>query len=138
MDTDAKQPSLPALIERLEAAKEGSRELDDEIMGVVADSPLGMTYRAKYGWRFTTFLDAALELVPPVWQGVYLSHEWTGFKRETGTHKFHVTLKRGAHSYLTREGKGASLPLSACIAALKAVEFENNQDSPPQHDKAKA
>ena len=121
---------LAALIVKLERASEGSREMDKDIAVedgffcmLVNDEWLAAETDAPV-LHYTTSLDAALTLVPEIWQGLYLTWEWTGIKRESGDHKHIAFLRRGIHSYVTAGGKGASLPLALCIAALRAREYE--------------
>jgi len=98
------------LIAKLEAATEGSRELDREVA------------KAVYGWkrvqpgyyvpRFTQSLDAALTLVPEGW-------EWFKPQNNYQSDKPRIEIF-GPIDY--QVAAAATPALAICIAALKARE----------------
>lgn len=132
--------ALSDLIARLEAAKEGSRELDAEIAVAVfetqkTDDDLiyarpcakgdncapgtywhvqrsGMSLRTAF--NYTTSLDAALTLVP---EDLSWAVKSPGFQSLRKT--FLVELESGDYQWC---GEGWTPALALCIAALKARE----------------
>jgi hypothetical protein len=121
--------SLDDMISRLEAATEGSRELDrllhntlrdpdDPITAddVAADPRLESVIRA-----FTSSLDAAMTLVPEGWA-------WVVSKNGTAT----VTTEATDATRYRRESGHATWPaLALCIAALKARHAHKNPPLSP-------
>lgn len=134
------------LIERLESASAGSRELDVAIWTTLEPgrraAQLG---RAKGMWpkrpsldeieertrifdfsstpRFTTSLDAALALaerVLPEWQQVHMSRVWTGLKFPGNGPRSEVVLRRTSEWAPRATASAATLPLALCIAILRA------------------
>lgn len=108
------------LIERLEAALEGSRELDEEI----AQAIFPKLIRRHASWYiddmrtdiepFSTSLDAALTLVPE-------GH--AGLTMRTNTSMPQVTIHCAPNSDRTNYyGEAVTVALALCIAALKARE----------------
>jgi len=125
------------LLTRLEAAEEGSRELDAEIeiavlpaymvtkdaegfvqinMHGTALTPVWADYNPHSAPHYTTSIDAALTLIPDGWR---YWHYWTGVY--------------GAAVFPTRGGgprikvhDAATPALALCIAALKAREVEDD------------
>ena len=112
----ADAPNLRSLIERLEAATEGSRELDYAIAETIGRE----TVRAMQGtfapWKYTTSIDAALKLVP---EGLYwvVTHGRTRPDEPLGCTM--LTGKEPANEKVC-EAEGATAALATCIAALKA------------------
>ena len=108
--------AFAALIAKLEAATEGSRELDDEITTLVREQIEGLTWQTV---RYTTSIDDALTLVPVDPKG--------GWYWRVG----HSSLYRG-WAHLNRyhpdncdtgdetSGNSATPALALCIAALRA------------------
>jgi len=104
------------LIARLEAAAEGSRELDVEIQRHRTGHPDDHWYELNGKWarnecppRYTTSLDAALTLVPEGWFVRKLAEYEDGWT---------CTLIKGARN---ENGASAATPaLALCIAALRA------------------
>lgn len=122
-------PSLPALIERLESAKEGSRELD-ALIGYAAGLKRWQIEDDKSAFcaPFSTSLDAALpdeeiEIVSRQRQKIGDPPKWCAVD------------SKGKEA-----GYGYSEALARRIAALKARLNPRARLSlsPPQHDKAKA
>jgi len=127
--------TLPELIKKLEAATEGSRELDLEIEiackrcapDATLDSedpdllywneyhPFGSTYAAEpcgdYLPYYTTSLDAAVSLVPEVWS-IMLDICPDGIICTVHDDSGHIAEPTAF--------KISSAPLAVCIAALKA------------------
>ena len=109
------------LIARLEAAMEGSRELDKTISKLIGTYSAPDRGDPTGTWKsYTTSLDAALTLVPEGWQfGI-------------GTHPADELFNPGgAQAYCTKHGTGGAprgyahadahtAPLALCIVALKA------------------
>jgi hypothetical protein len=104
------------LIEKLEAATEGSRELDAAIHRLVVPKPM----YAIDGWPgaealdYTTSIDAALTLVPE-------GFAYTIHKEPPNTHSY-IRLwnpfKRGHQ----QTAVGSNTALAICIASLKAIK----------------
>lgn len=114
-------PDLTTLIERLEAAKEGSRELDREIAFAVGwtTSDTG-TYRwiCPHGRReidapgFTWSLNAALSLVPE------------GFCYDLRARNVEGTMEYRANVNFGKAAGAPTAPLALTIAALKARQSD--------------
>lgn len=111
------------LIARLEAATEGSRELDADIALVngwekvdpfsedVCGPPwrqIATGYRTMSCPEFSTSLDAALTLVPEEEKGSFTLHVFEGGESAQ------------AHVGEFEQGDAKTGPLALCIAALKA------------------
>ncbi len=98
------------IVERLEAASEGSRELDFAIADVIL-GPVKPPYIRGHCEKYTTSLDAAMTLVPEG-ANTYLasedrhSHSWEWSLRDKLANRHHA--------------RAATAPLALCIAALKA------------------
>ena len=92
------------LIARLEAATEGSRELDDEIHGM-----LGCEYETHCPC-YTTSLDAAMMLVPENYINVriYSGNRWV-----------RIAMPDGGIG-IFEFGWSGQAPLALCVAALRA------------------
>lgn len=115
------------LIEKLEAATEGSRELDAEVAALFpyktrayyqwrGMQPRGTkqddaTYLRAHAPKFTISLDAAMTLVPDGW-AFQMLYEPTAF------HEALVWPPANGSPI----SKAKTLPLALCIAALKAME----------------
>jgi len=141
------QPALRDLIERMEAAKEGSRELDALIAVTIGEDLPASMGEAKphlracrpndncapgHYWlvqrsgmslrsakHYTTSIDAALTLVPEKCYPTMLT--WNSMGGEAGFCRMIVRgpfRKDGWHE--DRKGEGRSPALAVCIAALKA------------------
>lgn len=121
------------LIAKLEAATEGSRQLDGEIgraVGYVASSWWGaIAFRWNEGecWGsvpdFTTSLDAALTLVPEGWGWLARSHDGSPAYDGTGRGRggfANVNIGRDDAQFFTEFA--ATPALALCIAALRARE----------------
>lgn len=114
--------AVGALVERLEAATEGSRELDAEIDLLALD----LGWRAERHTRgtpnYTTSIDAALSLVPDNWS-IWALMIWRG---ESSTVTAMETEFKPGFGHAHSGGMGrvetkASTPaLALCIAALRA------------------
>lgn len=121
---------IPSLLERLEQAVEGSRELDNAIF--LATHPEQGTHSEDGQWwyathmdedggpwaplpHYTTSIDAALSLVPEGCGGA-LSWEAPeiGIKESAAL----VDYRNGSRFV----GRGCTLALALCIAALRARE----------------
>ena len=102
------------LIAKLEAAAEGSRELDFEIEAVVLQPLSGKGLQPP---RYTTSIDAALTLVPNGWH--YQIIKWRcGLGRKKA---IEVRLAESGAKYFDEPTAAANTPaLALCIAALKA------------------
>lgn len=108
---------MDELIAKLEAAKEGSRELDAEIFEAWSGKSAyhdargfsGATVRKMIQGlpAYTTSIDAALTLVP---DGL--------FYELRSQYRTACIRKRGR---VTDSAKAATIPLALCIAALRAV-----------------
>jgi hypothetical protein len=112
-------PDLSALIEKLSAATEGSRELDDAIQEVAIPLGCGMlVFNGRQPPLYTTSLDAALSLVPEGWRIEDFSQYRNG--------DFYVCLwpreKDDWDDGLPQTvGDDAATPaLALCVASLKA------------------
>lgn len=134
------------LIERLEKAEAGSRELDCEIGLIVRTNGRGEIVQWGNGeWviqdaggpyvvdDFTTSLDAALALAERVLPG------WSRgvFEDEPGNQPpWLATLTEvcDARAVEGHEGAGATAPLALCIAILRALRT-TEQHSPAQQKK---
>lgn len=124
-----------ALIEKLEKAEEGSRELNAEIFWLIDnDNAQRVYWNAAFGMprkivgpmpkglgrlavechapAYTTSLDAALTLVPEGW--VWSVHKYSGAPPAC-----EGDVARDMHS-LTTNAAGHTPALALCIAALKA------------------
>ena len=115
------------LIARLEAATEGSADLDYEIWNSLGTGPLRLSDKPRSIKRYTESLDAALTL----WDTPELDH---GYPRR-GVNLFYAVMPGGklawnADAWEQKDGSSVILrlglgihrcrPISACIAALKA------------------
>lgn len=101
------------LIERLEAATAGSRELDAEIAHAIgAFKPKPVTARDENFWtqHYTTSLDAALTLVPDGYDYIIYRIDGEYYAEVGPTGSFGFTKCVGA----------PTIALAICIAALKA------------------
>jgi hypothetical protein len=122
---------LRALIARLVAATEGSRELDGEIAATLKLYPEGAfrmldiadnayfatgAYERWEAPRYTTSLDAALTLVPSETWRVYAIQEHYVGPPVT----WFVGLDRRRCHVRSMMGHAPTAPLALCIAALKA------------------
>ena len=127
--TDLRITDLEQLIARLEAASKGSRDLDRAIHLVVfADfiKERGMTEEGN-GWRdpefgaiappqdYTTSIDAALTLVPPIWRVYAIQEQYVD-----PPNLWFVGLDRRREHRESMIGKAPTPALALCIAALKA------------------
>lgn len=104
---------LSALIAQLEAAKEGSRELDYAI-----HEALFPTHnRVPPG--YTTDSEAAAALAPPDARICFASPVYGG---PEATHEAIIAYRKGEMLMHSRDyrGENVSLPLAICAAALKA------------------
>ena len=98
------------LIARLEAASEGSRELDEAIHSFIG-SPHDGRGLVSFPWpSYTTSLDAALMLVPEGWvvEDLFIGAD------KTSCVDLLFSGKPAAN------GSANTAPLAVCIAALKA------------------
>ena len=112
--------TLAALIERLESATEGSRELDLAIDRWAREQHLPHVSRAQL--RYTQSLDAALTLVPggARYKVGNLRQAW-GY--DLGRDVFQAALSdTGRRGFIT--GHAATAALALCIAALRARQSE--------------
>jgi hypothetical protein len=99
------------LIARLEAAMEGSRELDELIDNyVLGGSAAGPR-------AYTTSIDAALMLVPEGWVLAHLGDDASGMEGNMKALGACCELDCGR---MEKQGMAATRPLACCIAALKA------------------
>jgi len=132
--------SLDELIARLEAASEGSRELDALIHAAVVNPPVmvdggswkgdvpaayepmsmvigrlpGKDLAELTGCpRYTTSLDAAMGLVPEGWY-------WRGGNGDGFPARPHVWMQVFRGNYNEHDGRGATVALALCIASLRA------------------
>lgn len=127
--------ALSDLIARLEAAKEGSRELDADLHPTPAwhDEDCD-EWRAQYGDtggtievpHYTTSLDAALTLVPAGWNYQLLK---TGGVLLLSGKPFSASIKAPSEygwvdPPYPSDGYADTMPLSLCIAAMKAREAQ--------------
>jgi hypothetical protein len=123
------------LIERLEKAKEGSRELSDMVLvahGWAAPTednegwftPDGLFVSAnRERLDPTRSLDAAMSLAP---EGFTLQlHQWRGGDGKTYARAIVEPEKPPTYSSESDSGTTRSLPLALTIAALKAMESSN-------------
>ena len=125
-----------SLLKRLEAATEGSRELDAEICAVTlgCESPTeGMKYYnpepeavdwVGYDLRviakpFTTSIDAALTLVPEGWPCQFRVHRKSTLPRQHNNWA-QITPPKHYEGEVWTGSHNAGLPLAITIAALKA------------------
>jgi len=99
------------LIAKLEAATEGSRELDDAINRATGDKHL--SYDPPH---YTTSIDAALTLVPKEFRW------WSLSNKDNEDEFFIITLREPYAGGRYRHCAGAHLTvaLALCIVALKA------------------
>ena len=102
---------LETLIARLEAATEGSRELDGEIYSAMSGKATGLNNADDY----TTSIDAALTLVPE-------GYDWD-VGRLNGRYIADVSRKVSEEGWLNQHARGPSSALALCIAALKAMKL---------------
>jgi hypothetical protein len=104
--------SLIALAERCEKATGPNRELDWAIH--VAIHPDKVTVKRShhylYDEQYTASLDAAMTLVPEVWE------PWDLNKGQ----RWHFSLKRQGGKYPIVDGHADTWPLAICAAALRA------------------
>lgn len=122
---------IPDLLSRLEAAKEGSRELD-----YLCHTAIGWVDQDQGGWErgnertgegwpsYTTSVDAALTLVPEGWR--------VGEITEYDEHWSIVLYGRVASNVQARfvpeaKARGKTFATTLCIAALKAEKQTTNQ-----------
>lgn len=116
-----KDDSLRDLIERVEAASEGSRELDDEIAFAVSAMgqkvPCGHTFNRITGHKsgiaarhYTTSIDAAMTLLPEGW--------WHGYMTSEGGFDAHC-FEQVVDSAIFR-ATAATPALALCCASLRA------------------
>lgn len=120
-------PTTQALIEKLEAARDGGRELDAEIArecGIDWSPDEGGNY-GPYGImparvHFTRSLDAALTLLLPGWRLERLHQGIDGSTATLTPYADGPTVT----GYSLADG-AASLRIAICIAALKAREAGN-------------
>ena len=132
---------LEKLIAKLEAATEGSRELDafihrerhPELADMIADHP-----SAAPGWlvggnhenpvtapHYTTSLDAALTLVPEGWEWLASNRARTPHTGRAYIHNRELVFGGIGHlstnpKYRGEETTAATPALATCIAALRA------------------
>lgn len=139
--------ALDGLIARLEAATEGSRELDCAIYRTLGGK-LGREIRHTNGTyittegdesvpHYTTSLDAVMLLVPEGWwvSRINQYHTNKGPMNSWGVHLRHMPPWEfgeviGEHGLAFRDGPPAAV-LAFCIAALKAhnpVQSRHHQD----------
>ena len=118
------------LIEKLEQAPEGSRELDVAIWNATcADNPLARVTTLPAGHHhYTTSIDAALTLVPEGWMIASISKFIRRGEKRSGvmlirTGDAEKQLEQLADPWGALPRTEASTPaLALCIAALKARE----------------
>lgn len=135
---------LDALIAKLEAASEGSRELDEAIAVIDMGAAKAEDWRdAGITPNYSRSLDAAVSLVPdgmpvdihigPRGMGndatVYEPEKWTDTQgRRCTTYRAHECLAN-------RDRKGTiywtPAPIALCVAALKALRARQDRDTPP-------
>ena len=114
------------LIAKLEAATEGSRELDTLVAQAVGEpcdlvsfgNPEQKAMRPKY-W-YTTSIDAALTLVPDGWTVAVLSQDDAGLWHSEMRHGYLTSYDKCVFGNGGSHVKGTTPPLAICIAALKA------------------
>ncbi|MDH3376209.1 MAG: hypothetical protein OEQ39_04475 [Gammaproteobacteria bacterium] len=105
------------LIERLEAAESGSRELDANIALSMGGSVKLVPGPNGAQWpHYTTSIDAALTLVPEGWRWQVSGFEASG---EACVDSLALDLER--------YGAAATPALALVIAALRAMEAENRE-----------
>lgn len=100
------------LIERLEAAERGSRELDYAIKAALEDDEY---WRLRVAADWTTSIDAALALAERVLDGDIsydLFHDYGGFNRA----KVYAIMD----GPVMAETKAETMPLALCAAILRA------------------
>lgn len=111
---------MTAIIARLEAATEGSRELDAEIHRIKTCSQHRPIVLEHYPPHYTTSIDAALTLVPMKFYPEMLT--WICPASDSRKCRMGVRgpskARNGWHE--TVEGVGKTPALALCIAALKA------------------
>lgn len=112
-DLRRQQGDKADLIARLEAATEGSGDLDYEIWDSLGTGALGLADKPRSIKRYTESLDAALTLVPAIWriyaiQESHIEGEWF------------AGLDRRREHRESMIGKAPTPALALCIAALKA------------------
>ena len=121
------------IIAKLEAATDGSRELDAAIAESIGWTRDQRDINGNWRWlapkgpytqllpKWTTSIDAALTLVPEDWAGQGSIH-WPGYDAGRLINRAFVRL----HHYLSSgggprvDGYGATPALALCITALKA------------------
>lgn len=122
--------SLTELIQKLEAAKEGSRELDELIHEAAgspgADDPQYAAFESgdDFPRNYTTSLDAALTLVPDGWNYQLLK---TGGVLLSSGLPYSASIKASSqYGWVDPpypfDGYSETQALALCIAALKARE----------------
>lgn len=99
---------MEQLIQKLEAATEGSKRLDYEIWRNTGGAELS-DWEDRIWPAYTTSLDAALSLVP---EGMW----WKFSSRTKVAH-----IGRNKNGTATDTAKAATAPLALCIAALRAL-----------------
>lgn len=122
MASKSKRGRVVSLIERLEAAEVGSRELD-RLVGEETDSPMGSRGDVVgLGYeRLTTYLDAALALAERV---LIRPYPWVGSNRGAPlAAKWSCELSFGCDYRAPAIETDAPTPaLALCIAILRAKE----------------
>ena len=121
-----------SLIAKLEAASEGSRELDEEITAVISNAVLerqagGRTaYHRETHWisvgeikSYTTSIDAALTLLPRGRTFWHLSQYYDTGQPHAAECDF-SSYKDDAGEPFVSKGSAATPALAICIAALRA------------------
>lgn len=107
--------TIAALIADLEAATEGSLELDVRVEGVALRF-LTPPSVPRHG-QFTRSLDATLTLVP---DGC-----WLRLDQSVALNRYDAEV--GRHDLLLQTGVGSSLAHALTIAALKAIEAQHGE-----------
>lgn len=107
-------PDDADLTAKLEAATEGTRELDYAIAEALGRENVRKTQGTFAPWKYTTSIDAALTLVPEGWVP-------TLYFPDPSIQTDSCLCLLGLPG--TREAKGQSptMPLAICIAALKEL-----------------
>lgn len=107
---------LAQLIERLEAASEGSRELDALVWVAATGSTFSHLAENAHLDRVTTSLDAIVALIERILPGV------AGWSVALDTYDNSAALTDMAGE--TRGAVAKTLPLAACIAFLRALQAQ--------------